>query len=280
MWAGTFFGGVSYYSEENARFEKYYQLPGINSISGDAVREICSDNKGHLWIGTEDAGINKLDLKTGQFTNYTATGKSGDISYPNVHGLLAVGNQLFIGPFLHGMEIMDIRTGKITDHFRFIGDKKDKTSDFVLHISLTRDSTLLVGTAYNGSGLFIYDRQHKTFKRIKEIPYNSYVFDIKEDSQGNIWTGSVTQGAFFITLKPGKVAISGLVIRLVKRSSMSLLYMAYSKTAIMLYGLLPKAAGSSSLVPIIRSLRNSLLRTGCPVMWYIAYLKIIRSICG
>lgn len=204
MWAGTFFGGVSYYSEENARFEKYYQLPGINSISGDAVREICSDNKGHLWIGTEDAGINKLDLKTGQFTNYTATGKSGDISYPNVHGLLAVGNQLFIGPFLHGMEIMDIRTGKITDHFRFIGDKKDKTSDFVLHISLTRDSTLLVGTAYNGSGLFIYDRQHKTFKRIKEIPYNSYVFDIKEDSQGNIWTGSVTQGAFFYNPKTGK----------------------------------------------------------------------------
>jgi ligand-binding sensor domain-containing protein len=63
MWVGTFFGGLNYYSKENARFEKYYPLQGTNSISGDAVREISSDNKGNLWIGTEDAGINKLDLK-------------------------------------------------------------------------------------------------------------------------------------------------------------------------------------------------------------------------
>lgn len=204
MWAGTFFGGLNYYSKENAKFEKYYPLVGTNSISGNAVREICSDDKGNLWIGTEDAGFNKFNLKTGLFTNYTSTGKKGDVSYPNIHGLLAFDNQLFIGPFLHGLEIMDIPSGKIKENFRLIGDKNDQISDFIICIYLTRDSTLLLGTAYGGSGLFSYDRKHKTFTRIQHIPYNSYVFDIKEDRQGNIWTGSVEQGAFYYHPKTGK----------------------------------------------------------------------------
>lgn len=204
MWTGTFFGGLNYFSKENARFEKYYPLLGTNSISGEAVREICPDNKGNLWIGTEDAGFNKFNLKTGKFTNYTSTGKKEDVSYPNIHGLLALGDQLFIGPFLHGLEIMDIRSGHIIDRFKLIGNKNDKVSDFVHCIYLTKDSTLLIGTAYNGSGLFSYDRKHKTFSRIEQIPYNSYVFDIKEDGKGNIWTGSVSRGAFYYNPKTGK----------------------------------------------------------------------------
>lgn len=204
MWAGTFFGGLNYHSKENARFKKYYPVAGTNSISGYAVREICSDNKGNLWIGTEDAGISKFNLETGKFTNYTATGKKGDISYPNIHGLLALGDQLFIGPYYKGMEIMDMRTGQVTERFKLIGENNGDVSDFVLSIYLTRDSTLLIGTGYHSSGLFTYNRKHKTFTRIREIPYNSYVFDIQEDSEGNIWTGSVSLGAFYYNPRTGK----------------------------------------------------------------------------
>ena len=204
MWAGTFFGGLNYYSKVNARFEKYYPLPGANAISGNAVREICADTSGHLWIGTEDAGINKLDLKTGIFTNYTATGKKGSISYSNIHGLLSWGNQLFIGPFLQGMEIMDTRTGLVTDRFKLIGDKKGLVSDFVISIYRTKKGKLLVGTAYRHAGLFEYDPQQKTFKRIPQIPYNTYVYDIFEDSEGNIWTGSVKEGAFYYNPETGQ----------------------------------------------------------------------------
>ena len=204
MWIGTYFGGLHYYSKENARFEKYYPLQGANSISGDAVGTICQDTHGNLWIGTEDAGLNKLNLKTGKFTNYTATGRNGDISYPNIHGLLAKGNQLFVGPFLHGMEIMDIRTGLVTDHFNFVGNQRDRVSDFIQRIYLTKDSTLLVGTAYQGSGLFSFDRKRKTFSRIPQIPYSSYVFDIAEDHEGTIWTGSVSQGVFYYNPRTGK----------------------------------------------------------------------------
>ena len=202
MWVGTFFGGLNYYSRENARFEKYIPL-NTNSISGNAVREISADHNGNLWIGTEDAGINKFNLQTRRFNNYTASGKKDDVSYPNIHGLLSLGNELFIGAFFHGMEIMDTRTGKITRRFKYIGNKEDNKSDFVLSMYLTRDSTFLVGTAYNASGLFAYDRKQMTFTRIKEIPYGSYVLHIMEDNKGNIWTGSISQGAFYYNPKTG-----------------------------------------------------------------------------
>ncbi|RZK21375.1 MAG: sensor histidine kinase [Pedobacter sp.] len=204
IWAGTFFGGINYYSQENAKFKKYYPIPNVNSISGSAVREISADHKGNLWIGTEDAGINKINLKTQKITTYTNTNKPDEVSYPNIHGLLVTGNKLFIGPFFHGLEVMDIRTGRIAERFRYIGNKGDSLSDFVLSLYLSRDSTLYVGTAYNGSGLFIFNQKSKIFTRIKQIPYNSYVLCITEDSQGRIWTGSINEGVYHYHPKTGK----------------------------------------------------------------------------
>lgn len=201
MWAGTFFGGLNYYSKENSRFEKYYPLLGTNSISGNAVREISPDNKGNLWIGTEDAGLNKLNLKTGIFTSYTAYGKPDHLSYPNIHGLLAVGDQLYLGPFLHGMEVMNTRTGLVTDRFKLIDKKNKLVSNFVFCIHQTRDSTLLIGTIGTGSGLFSYNIKAKTFTRVKQIPYHTSVYDIKEDHEGNIWVGSLGRGALFYNFK-------------------------------------------------------------------------------
>ena len=202
IWSGTFFGGMNYYSKENARFKKYYPVPNTNSISGNAVREICADSSGNLWIGTEDAGINKFNPQTKKFSSYNVKDNKS-ISYPNIHGLLVVGNQLYVGPFFHGLEIMNIKNGLITDRFKYVGDKGDGLSDFVLSLFLSKDSTLYVGTVYNGSGLFVYNGKSKRFSRIKEIPYNSDVLTITEDSKGNIWTGSVHQGVYFYHPKNG-----------------------------------------------------------------------------
>ncbi|WEK38294.1 MAG: two-component regulator propeller domain-containing protein [Candidatus Pseudobacter hemicellulosilyticus] len=204
MWVGTYFGGINYYSKENAKFKKYYHRPGISSLSGNAVRVIAPDKNNQLWIGTEDAGINKLDLETEQFTNFIASGKKESISYYNVHGLLAAGNQLFIGMFYNGLDIMDTRSGKITDRYKLIKNNGNETSDFVTCLFYTKDSTILVGTAYHGPSLYVYDPRRKSFKTVPQIPYNVYTFDITEDSQGNIWTGSVSNGAFYYNPATGQ----------------------------------------------------------------------------
>ncbi len=48
------------------------------------------DPDGNLWIGTEDAGLNKLNLRTGAFTHFKPTGIPAGIAYHNIHGLLVL----------------------------------------------------------------------------------------------------------------------------------------------------------------------------------------------
>lgn len=202
LWLGTYFGGLNYSSKENNQFEKYYPLNISGSISGNAVREICSDNKGNIWIGTEDAGINKFDRNTGKFTQITSNSPLYGPSYPNIHGLLAYNNKLFIGPFFHGLEVMDISTARIIDQHPHVPTDNLSNSNIVMSIIKTSDNKILVGTT--GAGLYMYQEQTKQLSPIIYIPGDSYVYDIIEDHTGTIWTGSLIKGAFYFNPKTGE----------------------------------------------------------------------------
>ncbi len=204
LWAGTYFGGLNYFSAENARFQKFYPADRPNALSGNAVREICGDDKGQIWIGTEDAGISRLDPRTGQFRNFTADGRPGALSYPNIHGLLAVGDKLYTGPFQHGLEIMDMNSGRIIDRFRLVGEKDSMFADFVMCIYRTRNNELYVGTTGNGAGLYSYDPVKRSFTKCRSIPGDAFVYSILEDHEGTIWIGSLERGTFWFNSHTGK----------------------------------------------------------------------------
>ncbi|MBC6110319.1 two-component regulator propeller domain-containing protein [Pedobacter fastidiosus] len=200
-WAGTFFGGLNYLSPENIKFTKYINIKGTNSISGNAVREICSYDNKNIWIGTEDAGVNRLELSTGKFTQFTTTGLSNSLSYPNIHGLFATKDKLYLGPFVHGLDIMDLKTGKILKRHSVIGSGDQFTSDFVMSIYQTSEKRILIGTIHGG--LFEYDEQKDNFKRLNFIPENSNIYAIFEDHTGTIWVGSLQNGVFYYNPKTG-----------------------------------------------------------------------------
>ncbi|MDP9042020.1 MAG: hypothetical protein M3N30_08555, partial [Bacteroidota bacterium] len=117
LWIGTYFGGLNYYPKQFTTFNKYFPEYTKPSIVGNAVHEICKDDIGQLWVGTEDGGLNKIDLKKNLFTSYKPNGTSKSIAYHNIHGLLASGDSLWIGTFMHGLDLMNIKTGKIIRHY-------------------------------------------------------------------------------------------------------------------------------------------------------------------
>lgn len=194
IWAGTFFGGVNYYAKENAAFRKYFPGNNENPIQGNAVREICKDEFGNLWVGTEDGGLNKISAGTGALTNFKPTGKKNSIAYTNIHGLFADGNDLWIGTFEHGIDLMDIRSGKIIRHFAAGPGKNDIKSNFALCFYKTKAGEIYIGTA---NGVYLYNRKAGNFSSLPKIPKNIFVTGLLEDHHNIIWASTNNDGVFW-----------------------------------------------------------------------------------
>ncbi len=197
IWAGTYFAGINYYTSQFAEFHKYFPDNSSNSISGNVVREICKDQYQNLWIGTEDGGLNKLNLRTNNITHFKPTRKKASIAYSNIHGLMADGNDLWIGTFEHGTDIMDVRTGKVKKHFIAGPGKYDLKSNFALCFLHSTTGKILIGSS---NGLFYYNKKEDNFTQATEFSENFFVSVLTEDRTNTIWIGTHDHGVFWYNL--------------------------------------------------------------------------------
>jgi len=198
IWAGTYFGGINYYPKHSLTFQKYFPEEGANSLSGNVVREIHDDMYGNLWIGTEDAGINKFDRTTGLFTTFKPTGTKESISYTNIHGLLATGNELWIGTFEHGLDVMNIKTGKVIRHYSKSNDSASLQSNFIYCIYQSNEGEIMVGTTI---GAYLYNKSSDNFKLLPGFPLHEWYSAILKDNKGVIWAATYGNGVNYFDTK-------------------------------------------------------------------------------
>ncbi len=73
LWVGTDVGGLNRIDLQNNTISTYRaDANSENSLSSDAIFGLAMDQKGMLWLAT-NAGLNKLDPKTGTITRYGET---------------------------------------------------------------------------------------------------------------------------------------------------------------------------------------------------------------
>jgi len=192
LWAGTYFGGVNYYPKQYSTFNKFYPGSDKTGLQGNVVREICKDQYGNLWMGTEDNGLNKLSPDKRTWTHYSP-GVKNSISNTNIHGLLANGNELFIGTFERGLDILDIPSGKVIRYYLAGEAKNLLKSNFIITFCKTRSGVILVGTT---RGLYRYNNTTKDFTLINGVPPYDFIYCITEDHSGKIWVGTVHDGIY------------------------------------------------------------------------------------
>ena len=197
IWAGTYFGGLNYYTPQYSIFKKFLPNPSQNSISGNAVREIHPDKYGNLWIGTEDAGLNKFNPKTGVFTNYTSKSKGGILSHYNIHGILPVDDKIWIGSFDHGLDVLDINSNKLVTNFN-TGGAYNLLDNFIYSFYTTKSNKIILIT---GSAIQYFDAETNNFLRYEEFPNNTFYTSFLEDNDGVLWAGTNTSGVFFFNPK-------------------------------------------------------------------------------
>lgn len=182
IWLGSYFGGVSYYSNNTSGFERFYPGQGENTLSGGGVSAIVEKEPGKFWIGTEDAGLNFYDAESGTFQKYPFEARQQPLSYFNILSLAYVDQELWIGTFSGGLNIYNEKTGNVRKY-----DNRDKNNfisgNNVHCIYQDREGTVWVGTSL---GLSRYDKQTKKFTKVDRLGQR-FITDIYEDDAGTLW---------------------------------------------------------------------------------------------
>ncbi len=191
LWVGTYLGGINYLPKQYVSFQKFFPQLRSPSLSGNAVHEICKDQYGNFWIGTEDGGVTKFNMQKNSFTSFTPTGAKGSIAYHNIHGLLATGNELWIGTFEHGLDVMDILTEKVIRHYYAGPGGHSLKNNFIVTIFQTKSHDILVGT---WGGLFKYNRATDDFTAVHEL--NSHIQALLEDDENILWCCTQGDGVY------------------------------------------------------------------------------------
>ncbi len=198
IWFGTFFGGFNQYSNQFDNFKKYLSGFGKSALSGNIVHDIKKDRYGNFWIGTEDGGLNKIDAQTQQIQHFLANGKKGSIAHNNVHGLATIGDDLWVGSTTHGLDILDVKTGKLKKHYDRIGQGPLQSS-FAVCIYKSKDNTMFVGT---DRALYAYNKNKDSFDL---LPIQAWIQGIYEDEYGILWINTYGSGIFQYNRSSGEI---------------------------------------------------------------------------
>ncbi len=198
IWAGTYFGGVNYFPKTHTAFNKFFPRPGENSLSGNVVREIHQDHYGNLWAGTEDAGLNKLDTSTKLFTHFEPAGDKKSISSTNIHGLLVNDDELWIGTFENGLDILNIKTGKVVRHYSGGPGERSLKSNFIYCISKMNSGEIMLGTT---QGAYLFNKNSNDFSLLPGMPVNNWYTCILKDKIGIIWASTYGNGVNYFNTK-------------------------------------------------------------------------------
>ncbi|WP_170126337.1 hybrid sensor histidine kinase/response regulator transcription factor [Arenibacter echinorum] len=208
------------YDNESGEIIDYSTNNQLQSfVNTQDFREIFIDKSNILWLGTLNNGLYKMDLDNHTFYNSTellspkeslslfnspilsmCEDQNGDIWFGTQDGTIAVldGNEMQKG--FSKMLNLPSQYSYLNTIKETVGPRRLPE---IKRLMRGKDGAIWVG-AMNGLSKIDYNRQSrsfkiKTFDSIKDGSRNIYdnrVFAIEEDSKGDIWFGSWTNGLF------------------------------------------------------------------------------------
>ncbi len=191
IWIGTYYGGVNYISPKSDIFRGFLHSSYRNSVSGNIISRFCEDKDGNIWIGTDDGGLSCYSPQNGNFTNYAPNKSQNSISYHNVHALCLNNDELWIGTYSGGLNVLNLKTKKFRKYYSSTSDINSLDGNSIYAIFKDMDRRIWVTSM---SGINLYRPETDDFKRV--IVSDFMTMDIKQDHSGNIWFATQNKGLF------------------------------------------------------------------------------------
>lgn len=176
----------------NNTFETYAIEEKTESIYSMALWE---DSSNHIWIGTWDKGLWKLDSRTKQVEKYL-TGEKGK-GILHIHSILEYSPELLLIGSDDGLTIFNPVTHESFLYDNYGDNEKSLSDKFIYPILKDREGGVWIGTYYNGINyLPPYCGQFNGYFESSDIPYfNSRIISrFCEGENGNIWIASDDSG--------------------------------------------------------------------------------------
>ncbi len=181
LWVGTYYGGVSYASPRVGAFE---------SIPGHVISHFCEDDKGRIWLASDDAGLLCIENKSQNF-NITAP---YDLSSLNCHALYLKGHQLWVGTYSTGIVVVNLETGRQHHYEKLYDQKGEQLNSSAYALTTDQQGQMWVGTS---DGVCLFDSIHDCFQLVRRL--GDIVIDIDQDNDGNLWFCTLGHGVFRYT---------------------------------------------------------------------------------
>ncbi|NME72142.1 hybrid sensor histidine kinase/response regulator transcription factor [Flammeovirga aprica] len=195
FWAGTNQGlQLIRLTDDKVDFLKVFthDVNNKHSLSANAIRSLCKDHTGTLWVGTHGGGLNKYNTRREQFHHIHQSRNENSLSDNTVKSFaFSHDNQLWIGTRkgINTIDIDDFRKGK--DNYKQLHSINLAVCIKEIEIDGTRK--MLVGTA-NGGGPYWVDDQEIGFNVEDFKYYKGAIFCADQDENGIIWLGSYFDG--------------------------------------------------------------------------------------
>jgi ligand-binding sensor domain-containing protein/signal transduction histidine kinase/DNA-binding response OmpR family regulator len=211
IWLGTQGIGVIRIKYENGKVfvvKQYLHTQGQqNSIAGNIILSLMVDRHGKLWIGTEDEGLDVLDIQHEKFYSYkTDPLNHSSINNNSIYTIYedSIGN-IWIGTFAGGLNL--VTEGRA--YFQYVrhlpGNANSLSNNNINGFWEDSDGNLWIAT--NGGGLELFDRKNKKF-----IHYSSnsaitadVILSLYEDSDQNLWVGTWANGLYKFNRKTKQI---------------------------------------------------------------------------
>ncbi len=192
MWFGTE-DGLNRFDGYN--FKVFRNILGDStSLGNNYVYSILQDKDHRLWIGTEE-GVYVYSFDSEKFSFFNQQTSDGTMIKSNVQQIIENGAYIWFATFGQNIFRFDKKTN-LLEQFS-LHDKGTNETDYICQIYKDHQHTIWASTSQKQTRISRFDpvaNRFVAFMPEKLLPSNLSVHHFFEDSRGNFWLGTWTDG--------------------------------------------------------------------------------------
>jgi diguanylate cyclase (GGDEF)-like protein len=179
IWAGALQGGLIRIDPQTRAVTSYEREISFGVLA------LLEDSAHRLWIGTEGAGLSKLDIPSGQFQRYLADERITALAQDQA-------GRIWIGTNGAGAAILDPSTDRLYRFQRDPGDATSLSSDVIYAVHVDAAGHVWLGTRGGGLERVVGESTHPGSIRFTNLTTqqglpNNTIYGIRSDARGALW---------------------------------------------------------------------------------------------